>query len=210
MIRSAGTLLSNTQKPEPILLRKSVTMDVDITSVIIGTKRLTLRSFRQEDLTDLNRYASIDGVGQPAGWKPHESMEDSQEILDLFLAGKKTFALVHEGIVIGSLGIESGSSFAYPQLEGKLYKAIGFALAKDYWGQGLMPEAVEAVLKYLFEDHGLDLVLGSFYTHNKRSARVFEKNGFIVLGTRTTTTRFGNDEHVTDIILSRDKWEEMN
>lgn len=183
-------------------------MQVDITRVVLETNRLILRAFRQEDLADFNRYASVDGVGQPAGWKPHESLAESQEILDLFLDGKKTLAIVYESRVIGSLGIEPASSLTYPILEGREYKSLGFVLAKEYWGQGLMPEAVYAVLSYLFDHLGLHYVIGSHYTYNKQSARVFEKNGFTFLGTRRTKTRFGNEEELTDTILSRDTWED--
>lgn len=180
-------------------------MDVDITNVVLHTKRLMLRTFRQEDLFDFNRYASVDGVGQPAGWKPHESLEESQEILDLFISTKKTLAIVHEGRVIGSLGIERGNEIQSPLLIGKKYNAIGYALAKEYWGQGLMPEAVAAVLKYLFEELELDYVLGSYFPFNMRSARVFEKMGFTYLGSHQTI-RFGTEVDVMDTILPRETW----
>lgn len=182
-------------------------MDIDVTDVVLHTKRLTLRAFRQEDLIDFNRYASVDGVGQPAGWKPHESIEESQEILNLFIEDKKTLAVIYEGRVVGSLGIEPGRELKYPILIAKKFKELGYVLAKDCWGQGLMPEAVKEVLRFLFEDLNLDYVLGSYFTFNKRSARVFEKNGFSYLGERVTT-RFDNEFAVVDTILSRDSWAE--
>ena len=65
---------------------------IDLSNVVLHTERLTLRPWRQEDLEDFFAYASVDGVGQMAGWKPHESIEESQIILDKFIAGRKTFA----------------------------------------------------------------------------------------------------------------------
>lgn len=44
---------------------------IDITNIQITTDRLLLRPWREEDLLDFNEYASVDGVGQMAGWNPH-------------------------------------------------------------------------------------------------------------------------------------------
>ena len=66
---------------------------VDVTSIRIETPRLILRPWEQSDLEDFYEYARVDGVGQMAGWQPHESVQKSQMILDLFIREKKTFAL---------------------------------------------------------------------------------------------------------------------
>ena len=49
--------------------------DIDISNVVLRTERLILRPWRMDDLNDFYEYASVDGVGQMAGWKPHESVE---------------------------------------------------------------------------------------------------------------------------------------
>ena len=67
---------------------------VDISGVTIETPRLILRPWKTTDLQDFFEYASVDGVGQMAGWLPHESLEKSQQILNMFLDGKDTFAIV--------------------------------------------------------------------------------------------------------------------
>ena len=50
---------------------------IDITNVVIKTDRLTLRPWKEEDLNDFYEYASVDGVGQMAGWLPHKNREES-------------------------------------------------------------------------------------------------------------------------------------
>lgn len=81
---------------------------IDVTDIRIETQRLILRPWRQSDLEDFFEYASVDGVGQMAGWQPHESLEKSQQILNHFISEKKTFALElkENSKVIGSLGLE--------------------------------------------------------------------------------------------------------
>ena len=61
---------------------------IDITNLVLKTDRLTLRPFRESDLPDFNAYASVDGVGQMAGWLPHKYMEVSRAILDMFMREK--------------------------------------------------------------------------------------------------------------------------
>ena len=80
---------------------------IDITGVVLTTPRLVLRPWRESDLNDLFEYARVDGLGQMAGWTPHKSIDESREILEMFMREKRTFALEFEGKVVGSLGIET-------------------------------------------------------------------------------------------------------
>ena len=108
---------------------------IDISSVTLKTDRLILRPWRQEDLEDFYEYAKVDGVGQMAGWLPHESKKTTQMILDSFISHKKTFALELEGKVVGSLGIEDYNEERFPELMDLKGRSIGYVLSKDYWGQ---------------------------------------------------------------------------
>ena len=130
---------------------------VDVTNIRIETDRLILRAWRETDLADLYEYASVEGVGEMAGWNHHQSMEESRRILDFFISGKKTFALElkENGKVIGSLGLEPRDEDAGlpEELQGR---EIGYVLSRDYWGRGLMPEAVKAVIDYCFQELSFD------------------------------------------------------
>ena len=151
---------------------------IDISKVILTTQRLILRPWQLSDLDDFYEYASVDGVGQMAGWKPHENKEESLGILRRFIDGKRTFALEYEGKVIGSLGIEQYKEEQFPEFDGKLCRAIGYVLSKAYWGRGLTPEAVRKVIEYLFEEVKLDVIFCAHFLSNHQSARVQEKCGF--------------------------------
>lgn len=148
-------------------------------AVRLETKRLILRPWRETDLQDLYAYAQVDGVGQMAGWTPHKSVEESRRILELFIAEDKTLALEEKstGKVIGSLGLEflSGLDASFDDLQGR---EIGYVLSKDYWGQGLMPEAVQAVIDYCFNVLSYDFLTCGYFHWNKQSRRVNEKLGF--------------------------------
>ena len=177
--------------------------NIDISDVILTTERLTLRPWNIDDLADFNEYASVDGVGQMAGWLPHKDIEESREILNMFMDGKNEFALEYNGKVIGSLGIEKYNEKVLPEYDEKLGREIGYVLAKDYWGKGLMPEAVNAVIKYLFETIHLDFIVCGHYTDNDRSKRVQEKCGFKHLKLVKTKTRYGADKDLWVSVLER-------
>ena len=174
---------------------------IDITGVVLTTDRLTLRPWRESDLNDFYEYASVDGVGQMAGWNPHRNVEESKTILSHFIEGKHVFALEHQGKVIGSLGIEEYSEENYPELNALQGREIGYVLSKAYWGQGLMPEAVRAVIDWLFAEEKLDFIIVGHLDRNAQSKRVVEKCGFQYIKTTKFETRYDTVETSMEYIL---------
>lgn len=165
--------------------------DINISDIRLTTERLRLRAFRTEDLEDFNLYASVDGVGQMAGWLPHRSIEESRMILDIFIKGKKTFAIEYEGKVIGSVGIEEYDEEELLQLKNQKGRELGYVLAKDFWGRGFMPEAVNTVIDFLFKEAELDFIVCGHAENNRQSERVQEKCGFRHFKKYIFKTRWG-------------------
>ena len=178
---------------------------IDVTDIRIETPRLILRPWEDTDLDDLFAYASVDGVGQMAGWLPHKDMEESRRILDMFIREKKTLALElkETGKVIGSLGIEEND---YDHIgPDRLGREIGYVLSKMYWGRGLMPEAVSAVIRYCFVELKYDYLLCGHFPRNDRSRRVIEKCGFRYLKEILHTTRYETQERTLLYVLYNPK-----
>ena len=172
--------------------------NVDLTGVELETDRLIIRAWKESDLEDFYEYAKVDGVGQMAGWNPHTSIQESKKILDMFIKGKKTFALElkdnHK--VIGSLGLEELSLSISDEYENLVGREIGYVLSKDYWGKGLMPEAVNCVIKFCFEKENYDYLMCSHSVVNSRSKRVIEKSGFRFIK-ESTRIALNGDEHIS-------------
>jgi ribosomal-protein-alanine N-acetyltransferase len=153
---------------------------IDVTKVILETDRLILRAWQETDINDFYEYASVEGVGEMAGWKHHDSIDVSEKILQSFIAEKNVFAIMHkrDNKVIGSLGLHKSWANDEKKYAHLKVKEIGYVLSKAYWGKGLMPEAVTAVIKFCFNECKLDaLTIGHFLTNNQ-SKRVIEKCGF--------------------------------
>lgn len=168
---------------------------IDVTDVRIETERLILRPWRQSDLEDLYTYASEDGVGELAGWVHHRDREETQAVLDSFIGQKKAFALElkETGHVVGSLGIEEYDAqvFDEPRLYGR---ELGYVLSREYWGRGLMTEAVGAVINYCFQELHYDFLTCGHFIRNDRSRRVIEKCGFRYVKDSFYETRYGTTE----------------
>lgn len=179
---------------------------IDISGVTLKTERLILRPWQESDLQDFYEYAKVDGVGQMAGWMPHRDIAESKRILAMFITGRRTFALEYQGKVIGSLGIEEYSEEHYPELAHLSGREIGYVLSKEYWGRGLMPEAVKAVTGYLFDTVKLDFILVGHFQWNRQSARVIEKCGFRYIKTRPYETHCDTVEHSEESILYRSEY----
>lgn len=174
---------------------------VDVTNIQIETDRLILRPWRESDLTDLNEYASVPGVGEMAGWCHHKSLDETRDILNMFIRNKKTFSIVYKenNKAIGSLGLEELDP---DPLEGERYgREIGYVLSKDYWGMGLMPEAVKAVIDYCFNVLHFDYLTCGHFLSNDRSRRVVEKCGFSFFGESRYETRYDTVEISKNYIL---------
>lgn len=142
----------------------------------LETERLILRPFTEEDAADLYEYARDPRVGPPAGWKPHESPEESREIIRTVFSAPGVFAVVlkENGKAVGSAGFTGRhrKEAAGPDDE------IGYSLSPDYWGRGLIPEAVRELLRYGFENLGLNTIWCDHYDGNQKSKRVIRKCGF--------------------------------
>lgn len=141
----------------------------------LETERLILRPFTEDDAEGLYAYASHPEVGPWAGWKPHASVEESRTVIREIFLPADTLAVVRksDGRLIGSAGFvgKHRKELGLPSEE------VGYSLARDCWGQGLIPEAVEEILRHSFEDLGYQAIWAAYYDGNRKSKRVMQKCG---------------------------------
>ena len=145
---------------------------IDVSSISISTDRLLLRPIALSDAPDMFAYASVPGVGEMAGWKHHQTIAETETILSSMLERKEVLALIYkaDGKMIGTLGLHPAGKeeqTAYPQLR---MREVGYVLSKAYWGQGLMAEAVKALIAYCFDTLKLDLLVCCHFSSNNQSA----------------------------------------
>ena len=143
--------------------------------MILETDHLILRPWVEDDAEELYKYAKDPDVGPMAGWPAHTSVENSREIIRSVLSAPETYAvcLKETGKPIGSIGLHR-SDLAEAEDEYEL----GYWIGKPYWGQGLIPEASREILRYSFEDLGMNRIWCGYYDGNEKSRRVQVKLGF--------------------------------
>lgn len=146
--------------------------------VILETPRLWLRPWEEVDAPDLYRYASDPQVGPAAGWSAHQSPEESRKVIREVLSGPEDYAIVPKevGHPAGSIGLMCGKA---SNLDLSPFEAeLGYWIGVPFWGQGLVPEAAQALLRRGFEELRLEKIWCGYFDGNEKSHRVQEKCGF--------------------------------
>jgi ribosomal-protein-alanine N-acetyltransferase len=144
----------------------------------IETERLILRRFMMDDAQALfNNWANDPVVTQYLTWTPHKNIETTKAVLTIWVNAYEHADNYHWAIVrkqdaklIGSISAVNIDD-TYEQCE------IGYCLAKDYWNQGIMTEAVKAVIAYLFMTVNFNRVQAIHQAQNTASGRVMVKAG---------------------------------
>ncbi|HYO50041.1 MAG TPA: GNAT family protein [Chloroflexia bacterium] len=143
----------------------------------LETVRLLLRKVTPDDAQDVFEYAIDPEVARYTTWEPHQSIEDSRlfvaRLMEGYAAGKvTTWGMVHkaDSKLIGMCGFAEWIPY-HARAE------VGYAMSRKYWGQGLMTEAVRAVIAFGFETMRLNRVEARCLVENVGSARVMEKAG---------------------------------
>ncbi|MEN8075967.1 GNAT family N-acetyltransferase [Clostridioides difficile] len=174
----------------------------------IETERLILRQWCKEDYLDMYDYASDDRVGPNAGWPVHKNIDDSKEIVDMFMTGDEEYAVVlkSENKVIGGIGLHYRK--IDKNMKGNNAREIGYVLNPKYWGNEYIPEAVKALIKFGFEELNLDLVWCGHFDFNSKSRRVVEKCGFNFKFEKVRKLPLLNDKEVNELYynISREEY----
>lgn len=176
----------------------------------LTTERLLLRSWQESDSADLYEYAKSEWVGPFAGWKPHQNEAESKEIIKRFIEADDTYAIVlkDENKVIGGIGLHH--RFPDESLQHLNQREIGYVLNPNYWGRGIVPEAVTCLLDHGFHHLGLDLIWCAHYDFNAKSKRVIEKCGFNYQFTKQKTLHLLDDQEVNTLYYHLSKQDYLN
>ncbi len=89
----------------------------------------------------------------------------------------ETFAITIDGKAIGSIGVFRQGNIHRQTAE------LGYYIAEEYWGKGIMTEAVKQICKYVFEKSDIIRIYAEPFAYNAASCRVLEKAGFQYEGT---------------------------
>ena len=146
--------------------------------LILKTERLILRPFKESDAENLYKYAKDLDVGPIAGWPVHKSVEDSKRVIKEILSKPETYAicLKKDNKVIGAIDLKLKGNTDMTDKEDEC--ELGYWVGKEFWGQGIAPEAGREIIRHGFEDLLMNAIWCGYYDGNIKSKRVQEKLGF--------------------------------
>lgn len=102
--------------------------------------------------------------------------KDGKEFISAMLSADKNstfaFAIEIDGKAVGSIGVFRQSNIHFRTAE------LGYYLAENYWGNGIMTEAVKQTCKYVFDNSDIIRIYAEPFANNTPSCRVLEKAGF--------------------------------
>lgn len=148
------------------------------------TERLLLRRMCLDDAEAMFAYASDPEVTRYVLFETHRSIEDSREFLRSATEGYERgdfgswgVVLKESGAFVGTCGLDVNYAPEHARAE------LGYVLSRGHWGQGLMTEAVRAVIRFGFGRMELNRIQARCIAENTASARVMEKAGMTYEGT---------------------------
>lgn len=143
----------------------------------LESKRLILRNWHILDLEDLHEFVSNKKVADLAGFKVRNNKEESLQLLQRFIIDSNdslwAIELKEENKVIGWIELHNPTDKTFVNS-----KEIGVTLCEKYWGQGLIPEAINRVVNYIFNEKENSIVVYSHFIYNTQSERAIKKCGF--------------------------------
>lgn len=181
---------------------KTMSAPVDINQVHLETPRLLLRPLTAADLADVHAICSQPEVAGTAGFPLCENLEMSRNRLKEYMDDGETVAVVlkEDRKMIGTISLQKRNWQMYPLDRTLKGRELGFDLNKDYWGRGLMPEAVECLCNWCFEAWDYDFLTAGYFQGNSKSQRAIEKSGFTFLFEDDRTLPNGNTMHILTYI----------
>ena len=146
------------------------------------TNKIILRPWLESDAETLFKYASDPDVGPRAGWPPHQSVEESLEVIRTVFNNENIWAieLKELGEAIGAMGYLPCEGNNLPSREGE--QLVGYWVGKPYWNQGICTDALSLMLDHIRLTTDIRSLISGHFVDNPASGPVMEKCGFAATG----------------------------
>lgn len=151
----------------------------------IETKRLILRRFEINDAKAMfHNWANDDEVTRFLTWPSHKSIEVSQAVLGEWINNYAADDFYQWAIVLKSNGDEpiGGISVVLHRDDIKMVH-IGYCIGRKWWCNGIVSEALMALIEFFFKEVGINRVEARFDPINVASGKVMQKCGMKYEGT---------------------------
>lgn len=164
----------------------------------IETPRLLLRRARLEDAQPMFRnWASDPEVTKFLTWNPYSSPDETLERIGIWMADYEKANYYQWMIELKALGEAIGSISAVDMKESVASVEVGYCIGRTWWHQGLVTEAMDAVIDYFLDQIGMNRVEARHDPNNPHSGGVMRKCGMQYEGTSRQADR--NNQGICDV-----------
>ena len=149
----------------------------------LETHRLILRRYRIEDAEDMfNNWASDPEVTKFLTWPTHSTVEVTRMLVNNWISRYDDGGYFNWAIEWKETGSVIGNIAVVKLNEQTEAADMGYCMSRAFWGRGIMPEALRAVMDYLFDTVGMSRIAACHDVNNPKSGRVMEKAGMKMEG----------------------------
>ena len=164
----------------------------------INTERLILRRFKIDDANDMyNNWASDPEVTRFLTWPTHSDVEITRNLLTDWISKYEEGDYFNWALEYKETGAVIGNISVVHLREDIDASEIGYCMSKAYWGKGIMPEALKAVIDYLFDEAEMNRIAACHDVNNPKSGRVMDKAGMKREGTLRSASK--NNTGICDV-----------
>ncbi len=150
---------------------------------LIETKRLILRKFKLTDAEGMyNNWASDDDVTRYITWATHKNIEETKEVVSKYVTESEKNNYYHWCIELKETGEQVGSIGAFRLFDDLQLFEVGYCIGKKFWNMGITTEAMHALIKFFFEEVGVNRIEARHDTKNPASGVVMKKSGMQLEG----------------------------
>ena len=144
----------------------------------LETQRLILRRFKVSDSKDMFlNWANDENVTKFLTWEPHQSIEETKQLLADWVKSYNKSDYYQWGIVLKEEDVLIGSIAAVKTDEELNIAEIGYCMGKKWWGKAIMAEALKRVIEFFFDEVEVKKVVAKHYIDNINSGKVMKKAG---------------------------------
>ncbi len=145
----------------------------------IQTQRLILRPLRAEDETEIFILRSDSRILQHIHIPPAKTLDDARAFIEKITGIVERNESAYFGITTKESDKLIGTCTIWNLQPENRRAEVGYVLHPDYWGKGLMQEALLAVIDFGFRYMKLHSLEAQVAPENLASIRVLEKTGFV-------------------------------
>lgn len=145
---------------------------------VIETKRLKLREIVKKDSEDIFSILSLEEVTQYYGMYPMKHISQAEALIEKFKISFESGSGIRWGIALKDSNRIIGTCGFHNWNKRHFRAEIGYELNVEFWGKGYGKEAIEAIIKYGFDEINLERIEAIVYPENKTSEKMLNKINF--------------------------------